>query len=44
MRKSYDIYLSITFLSTKNESDLKLSLKLRKDSLIKTPGVLFKVS
>jgi hypothetical protein len=41
--KSYNTYLSIIFLSTKEESDLKLLLKLRKDSLIKTPSVLFEV-
>jgi hypothetical protein len=44
MHKSYDTYLSTAFLSTKKESDLKLLLKLRKDGLIKTPGVLFEVS
>jgi hypothetical protein len=44
MHKSYNTYLSIVFLSTKKESDLKLLLKLRKDSLIKTPGVLFEAS
>jgi hypothetical protein len=42
--KSYDTYLSITFLLVKKESDLKLLLKLRKYSLIKTPSVLFEVS
>jgi hypothetical protein len=41
--KNYNTYLSITFLSTKKESDLKLLLKLQKDGLIKTPGVLFEV-
>jgi hypothetical protein len=44
IHKSYDTYLSIVFLSTKKESDLKLSLKLRKDSLIKTPSILFEAS
>jgi hypothetical protein len=41
MYESYNTYLSIVFLFTKKESDLKLLLKLRKDSLIKTPSVLF---
>jgi hypothetical protein len=41
MHKSYDTFLSITFFSTKKESDLKLLLKLRKDNLIKTPSILF---
>jgi hypothetical protein len=44
MHKSYNTYLFIVFLSTKKESDLKLSLKLRKDNLIKTPGALFEAS
>jgi hypothetical protein len=44
MHKSYDTYLFIVFFSTKEKSDLKLLLKLQKDSLIKTPGALFEVS
>jgi hypothetical protein len=43
MHENYDTFLSIIFLSTKKESDLKLLLKLQKDGLIKTPGVLFEV-
>jgi hypothetical protein len=39
--KSYNTYLFTAFLLVKEKSDLKLLLKLRKDSLIKTPSTLF---
>jgi hypothetical protein len=44
MYKSYNTFLFIIFLSTKKESDLKLLLKLRKNGLIKTFGILFEIS
>jgi hypothetical protein len=42
--KDYNSNPIITFMSSKKELDLQLLLKLRKDSLITTPSVLFEVS
>jgi hypothetical protein len=42
--KNYDSNPTIIFISSKKELDLQLLLKLRKDSLITTPSVLFEAS